>query len=103
MFYLIGVDHRVQAKSNGSELSEEQRQFCECLENAIKETKPALVAEEYSAQALEICARRTGLEHESVTQQVARSFGIEHRFCDPDSDARKEMEYVDHQEIRITL
>ena len=103
MLSLIGVDHRVQAKPKGSELSEEQRRFSHCLTTAIKGIKPVLVAEEYSEEALRMCAKRTGIEHESVTRLLSQSLEVEHRFCDPEADARREMEYVEGWQIAIGL
>jgi hypothetical protein len=103
MIYFIGVDHRVQAKAKGAEPSEEQKRFAECLTNAIQAIRPVLVAEEYSLEALRMCQERTKMEHESITEPIARSLGVEHRFCDPDKDARRKMEYREGWQISVGL
>jgi len=103
MFYLVGVDHTVQAKPKGVELTEEQHRFRLCLIEAIKTSEPVLVAEEYSQHAIAMRTKDTGLEHESVTEPIARALGVEHRFCDPARAIREQMGYMESAEIVLEL
>lgn len=99
----MGVAHRVQSKQKGAEDSEDQKQFRRCIAGAIERLKPLLVAEEFSAYALEKLRRENGIEYESVTKAMADSFKIEHRFCDPDADARARMGYIEGTELALQI
>jgi hypothetical protein len=89
MFYIIGVDHRVQSKPKGVPDSDDQRTYVACLTQAIEQYKPVLVAEEFSDYALRKVSKDTRQEHESLTKATADK--IPHRFCDPDPDTRRQL------------
>jgi len=95
MFHIIGVAHRAQVIRPGNELTEDQKRLSRCLSRLVKEFRPALVAEEQSAEGLG--------ENQSIPQQTAASAGIEHRFCDPDSKQRAAMGYRDRQAIGLEI
>src|SRR5205807_1472182 len=77
--------------------------FRECMANAIQRFKPTLIAEEFSAHALEKLRTDTGAEHESVTRAAAESLGIEHRFCDPNDEERAKMRYVEGSQLALQI
>jgi hypothetical protein len=88
MFYLIGVAHRVQSKPKGAANTPQQKEFRELLTNNIKQLTPVLIGEEFSEYALRKLSKETGVEHESLTKQIADLSEVPHRFCDPDAEAR---------------
>jgi hypothetical protein len=92
MIHIIGVAHRVQAKPKGEADTAEQVAYRQALGNAIKQINPVVVGEEYNETALGDRKKATGLEHESITKEVANAL---HQFCDPDPTERKSMGYVE--------
>jgi len=100
MFYLIGVAHRVQSKARGSDDTEEQKAYRACLTAAIKRIEPAVVAEEFSNDALRKANKSDRAEHESITREIASALGTAHRFCDPEQEAREKMGYVQDSGLR---
>lgn len=103
MFYLIGVAHRVQAKLVEEPQSEDQARFCDCVEDTIHRFRPALIAEEFSQEALVKLNRERGVIHESITKVIAERSSIEHRFCDPDAAARERMGYREGSDIALQI
>jgi len=95
MFHLIGVAHRVQSKPKGSDDSEEQKAYRDCLSEAVRRISPVVVGEEFSEHALREAGKAARTGHVSLTKTVADSLGISHRFCDPEPQARREMGYVE--------
>jgi hypothetical protein len=103
MFYLIGVAHRVQSKPKGAANTPQQKEFRELLTNNIKQLTPVLIGEEFSEYALRKLSKETGVEHESLTKQIADLSEVPHRFCDPDAEARKKMAYVEGSQLALEL
>jgi hypothetical protein len=89
MLYLIGLNHRAQARTPESELTAEQLEFSDCLRRTIEEVRPSLIAEEDSEEAL---LKRSRI---SLAKELADEHGIEHRFCDPNEEQRRAMGYQD--------
>jgi hypothetical protein len=83
MFYIIGVSHDVQHKKLGAPDLPDHKTYRACLSNAIALFRPVLVAEEFNAEG--------HADNEFVTKTTANSFDVEHRFCDPDEEARIEI------------
>ena len=52
MLYLIGLNHRAQARTYAAELTPEQQAFADCLRHTVAAVKPALIAEELSEEVL---------------------------------------------------
>ena len=101
MIYLIGVSHRVQAKPKGATDTPDQLKYREALTAAIKQVNPALVGEEYSEFALGKQKKDTGTEHESLTKQVADAAKVQHRYCDPEAEAREKMGYIEGSALPV--
>ncbi len=89
MLHLIGINHRVQARTPESELTAEQLEFSDCLRRTIEEVGPSLIAEEDSEEAL---LKRNRI---SLAKEIADEHGIEHRFCDPNEEQRRAIGYQD--------
>jgi hypothetical protein len=94
-FHLIGLSHGAQMKDKGVPENEAQKEFRACLESALGSLKPNLVAEELSEYALEYVGEQKQVKQESLTKLIADSASIEHRFCDPNDEERKEIGYVE--------
>ena len=103
MFHIIGVAHRVQAKPKGAADSQDQKEFRTCLSLAIEQMKPAVVGEEFSDYALRRLREERGMDHESLTKEIADSFKVEHRFCDPDAETRMKMGYIEGSQLALQL
>jgi hypothetical protein len=97
MLHIIGLDHRIQARLPGVDLNEGQRLFADCLQAAIQEVKPVLVAEEHSEEALE----NPPPPRISIAKEIAGN--IEHRFCDPTRSQRRAIGYKSLMEIEIEM
>lgn len=97
MLYIIGLNHRAQARAPRSELTEEQKQFSDCLLRAIEQVHPASIGEEDSEEAL---AKRKKV---SIAKSIADEKGIEHRFCDPTEAQRLAIGYRDGQMLEIQI
>ena len=92
MIYIVGTAHSVQvwsdAKRSGTsfDASEEMMLAFEIyLEAAAKSLNVSMIAEE----ACEEWVLRHGQGASSVARDVAKRLGIEHLFCDPDSQERR--------------
>jgi len=97
MLHIIGLNHSAQSRTPGGVLSEDQETLCDCLCRVITEVRPTLLAEEDSAESL---VTRSKV---SIVQEVAERFGIEHRFCDPNMEQRREMGYVDDEFLKVDV
>lgn len=95
MFYIVGVNHRVQGKQKETADTEDQVKFRKCLVEIIDKVKPAVAAEEYSQYALSQLGKDNGAEHEALAKDVAESVKVAHRFCDPEPEVRKKMGYLE--------
>jgi hypothetical protein len=91
MVHIIGVAHRAQVTSPGTELTEDQKRLSDRLSQLAQEVGATLIAEEQSLEALG--------NNVSLSKQTAQNRNIEHRFCDPDSHERAAMGYRDRQSI----
>jgi hypothetical protein len=103
MFYIIGISHRAHLKDRFAPETETQREYRACIERALAEIKPALVAEELSEYALAKRSKEKGAEQESLTKLIADAAQIEHRFCDPDDAAREKMGYEEGSYLAFRL
>jgi hypothetical protein len=99
MFYIIGVSHRVQSKNKGAAETSDQHKYHLSLEQAIQRRKPVVVAEEFSEYALSRARKKSGTEQEPLTKIIAESSKVEHRYCDPDKDARIRIGYREASEL----
>ena len=97
MIYLIGLAHRVQAITIGEDKTPGQEDFEKRLRELIQNTRPSFVAEEDSEEALADRSAR------SIAQIVAAEMVIEHRFCDPTTEQRKIIGYVDGQTLQLHM
>ncbi|MGB2664687.1 MAG: hypothetical protein WAK48_11825 [Candidatus Acidiferrum sp.] len=95
VFHLIGVSHDIQSYEPEKDLNDGQRRLSECLTRLVGEIKLAVIGEEMS---LEMLPGRV-----SIPQEIAQKAGIEHRFCDPDSEERRAMGYRDRSAIKLGL
>jgi hypothetical protein len=89
VIYLLGVDHQVQYRGPAVTPDREKatKEFSEFIEAKSKELKISLIAEELSEDVI----RRNHAS--SVTaMEVAKQLGIDHRFCDPTKNQRKELD-----------
>lgn len=93
MIYLIGVEHKVQSISVGAEETADQTKYRLCLEQAIQEYRPAVVAEEYSDDALRISAFVKGGTQEFFTRKITAATSVKHLLCDPDVETKYSMGY----------
>jgi len=103
MFYIIGVAHRVQCRQGNTADSEDQKNYRQCLEETVRAVKPVVVAEEYSRHALKQLEKSNGAEYESIARAVAESLVVEHRFCDPEPEARARLGYREGTEIALQI
>ncbi len=77
---LIGLNHGLQLEGYNSEWDK----FKSYLNDLCLVEKPDLIAEELNIEAI-----NKYKASDSVARQVASSLGIDHLFCDPDSNQRK--------------
>lgn len=98
MFYIVGVAHPAQSRQKGVPLSSAQRQFRDCISEAIARVKPALIAEELSQCALDKLSKKHGGQEESIAKGV-RGPDLEHRFCDPGDGERARIGYVECSDL----
>lgn len=92
--YLIGVDHFAQWNRE----SDQTRNFINYLGEQIKQHNISFIGEEFSEEALEMNSVKS-----TTTQDIAKQYGIKHRFCDPDTKTRKELGIPLRQEIKDNL
>jgi hypothetical protein len=97
MLYIIGLNHRAQARTLGNELTQEQQVFSNCLLRTIEQVRPEFVAEEDSEEAL------TDRRRVSIAKEIADQARIEHRFCDPNKAQRQAIGYRDGQSLELQL
>lgn len=97
MVHLIGLDHSAQARETRREMTPDQSIFARCLRQTIAEVRPALVAEEYSEECLEI------YDQVSIAEEIANDLDVEHRFCDPNKAQRRAIGYKDWHAIECAL
>jgi hypothetical protein len=88
MIYLIGVEHRLQSISVGGEETPEQIKYRSCLERAIEQYDPTVVAEEYCEDGLKMWAYLRGTPHEYFTKRITDSKGVKHLPCDTGTEVK---------------
>ena len=105
MIYLIGLYHDVQHKGFRSTDPDDKRQrhdlinkFKIYLKENYEKLKFKLIAEELSKEVL-----LKGKTDYCTAREVAKELGIDHRFCDPESDDRKILGIPSTKEIREKL
>jgi hypothetical protein len=90
MIYLLGVDHKVQWDKS----LEETKEFEQYLKTEIPAKGITFVGEEFSPEV----AQNTNSEQTTI-KAIAEEMGIEHKYCDPDSDKRLELGIKTNKEI----
>lgn len=84
MIYLLGIDHQVQHHKQ----TQVSMVFAFYLSKKIKELNIKLVGEEWFQDLLKENGVKT-----TVTQDVATKHKIDHRFCDPNRDERRDIKW----------
>ena len=97
MLYIIGLAHPAQTRRHGVELNDSQKKFSTCLRGIVDIARPAFIAEEFSEEAL------AEISEDSIAMEIAFESGIQHRFCDPNSDERRAIGYWDYVSIFIGI
>lgn len=93
MIYLIGVEHRVQSIAVDSEETADHTKYRRCLEQTIRTHRPAVVAEEYSDDALSKATFVKNTPQEFFTRKITRACNVEHLLCDTDLKTKCSMGY----------
>jgi len=93
MIYLIGVEHRVQSIPVGGEETADQNKYRLCLEQAIQQYQPTVVAEEYSEDALKRSELLGNRPQEFFTRKITTARNVKHVLCDPDLKTKYSMGY----------
>jgi hypothetical protein len=93
MIYLIGVEHRVQSIPVGGEETADQNKYRLCLEQAIQQYQPTVVAEEYSEDALKRSEISGKGPQEFFTRKITTTRNVKHVLCDPDLKTKYSMGY----------
>jgi hypothetical protein len=93
VIYLIGVEHGVQSISVAGEETADHTQYRHCLEQAIQEYQPTIVAEEYSEDAVSRSAIVRNTPQEFFTRKITTARGVKHLLCDPDLRTKYSMGY----------
>src|SRR3989338_6103399 len=83
--YIIGINHDFQVP-NGKRPEEEIRAFKSLLQDMCGQYQIQAIAEEMSLEALSNKGQQ-----ESTCKQVADNLGLPQRYCDPNSDTRKDL------------
>ena len=97
MFYLIGVNHNAQRHPPGSNLDADQSELQRCLEKAISEHHPTLIAVEESDDTL--FNEKTGVVDASIPRNIALQHGIRITFCEPPKDEKDRIGYTCKSDI----
>lgn len=92
--FLIGLNHSFQLKG----YEKGWKFFKTYLYEQCIEENPDLIAEELNIEAIELWKAS-----DSVARIVANSLGIDHLFCDPDSNQRKKHGIKSRKEIIADL
>lgn len=85
MIYLLGVDHQVQHQKQ----TQVSMVFAIYLSKKVKELNIKFIGEEWFEDLL----KENGVTT-TVTQDVAHKYIIEHRFCDPNRDERRDIRWL---------
>jgi hypothetical protein len=83
MIYLLGVDHNSQHDGLGSDLAASNK-LRKSLSMFAVESEIQMIAEEFSEEALYSVSNGTC----STCRLVAEELGIEHLYCDPNTEQR---------------
>lgn len=85
MIYLLGIDHQVQHRK----AIQTSKAFALYLSKQVTDLNIRFIGEEWSLDLL----KENGVET-TVSQDVANKYKIEHMFCDPNSEERKNIGYL---------
>lgn len=94
MIYLIGTYHELQHTGkprsnpdavNSDDVEQGRQEFKSYLRDKVQQLSPILIAEEFSEQVLEV------LVAESIVKCVADELEIEHKFCDLNTNERRDL------------
>lgn len=98
MIYLLGIDHQVQHQKD----TQISMVFAFYLSKKVKELNIEFIGEEWFTDLLIENGVTT-----TISQDIANKYNIEHRFCDPDRNERKEIGWAskndDHLRERFWL
>lgn len=97
MLHIIGLAHRAQSHKPNTDKTHAQKEFEEFLRWAIGEIHPAFIGEEDNEEFL----RDRG--EVSISREVAREHGIDHRFCEPSKQERSAIGSKNFSEIALEL
>jgi hypothetical protein len=97
MFYLIGAAHRAHLIGESGLRTDAHEAFYKCLEAAIADHRPVLVAEEANPEKLK------KYKQLSLAKIIGDAERLEHMFCDPSDREREEMGYKDRLDIGLDL
>ena len=98
MIYLIGVDHKIQHDGKNSYNKNKRKAFSDYIVNKVKDLSICLLAEEFNEDALDQSSA-----NESTVRKVAKKIGVDHRFCDPGYEIRRELGIPKREEIISNL
>lgn len=88
---LVGTTHKYQYPGSPAE-----REFQVCLQHLCSHWAIAAIAEEMNVEAL-----KQKEVDSSIARQLARSWDIRHRYCDPVSAERELLRIISEQQIRL--
>jgi hypothetical protein len=103
MFHLIGVNHNVQRYAPGAKLDAHQVVLEQCLNAAIKECRPTLIAVEESEDTLKEKRKGDYVVYESIPRNVARRHTIKSMLCEPSNDWKDQHGYMDELTLHREL
>lgn len=92
MIYLLGIDHQVQHQKQ----TEISMDFAYYLSKKIMELDIRFIGEEWFEDLLKENAIAT-----TVTQDVAHQYNIKHRFCDPNRNERRSINWFSKNDDNV--
>lgn len=98
MFYLIGVDHRIQHDGVEAAFPAQRESFSAYLREIVRGYNISLLAEEFNEEAMQLSMARI-----STVREVARELKLPHRFIDPGSRERRDMEIPSDKKLWESL
>jgi hypothetical protein len=106
MVFIIGVDHRFQHNGDNKDINNDLRllkdEFYNYLIGKVNILNIKLIAEEYNDEVLNQKKKWFGAT-DSLGRLAALSMRIDHIFCDPNSEERRELGIPSGREIKINL
>jgi hypothetical protein len=101
MFYLVGVNHEAQRHPPGASLNKDQAKLERCLNAAIVDCHPVLIAVEESEETLREERKGVCAIYESIPRNVAKRRGIEAMLFEPSEAYKLDHGYM--SDLRILL